>query len=686
MKPAIRPLALAVGVACAGMAQAQQQSAQPPVTQLESITVSASPFGQTTQQMTTPTDVLGGNSFIMGRQGGLGDALGGLAGVRSDTFGAGASRPVIRGQTAPRVSVVSDGSEVMDASRISPDHVVDVEPMLAERLEVLRGPATLLYGGGAIGGVVNVIDNKIPTRLPQNGIEGSVDVRGSTGDKARTGAFSLTAGAGRVAIHAEGVKRRTDDYRVPKWEEAKLDNSFDDTARGSVGVSFLGDDGFIGLAYTHTDREYGIPGHEHSDEHCETNGGNTLICHSHGGGGGGHSHDHEPVWIESESKRLDLRGEYRLPAAGIERIRVRSGWTDYKHDEFEDGNAETSFKNRGFDTRVEAEHREIAGWRGVVGVQGARSTFSTTGEEAFMPRSRTTSSGLFVLESYQLDNWRFDLGVRHDRKSVNPDGGLRKRSFNATSFSGATIVDLTPAYSVSLNLSNTHRLPETQELYANAQASGVYTDVVHMATNTIERGNPNLNKETSRNIGLTLRKHAGDLTFSTSVFHNQVKDYIYAHTLDQDHDLRLVEYRQHDAKFTGVEAEVDFKVMQSVSVGVFGDVVRGRLKAGNGDLPRIPAARAGVRTKFNWQNWTGDVEVSRVFRQNRIADFEERTGGYNMVNMGVAYNLRMGPADLSVYLRGTNLFNTLALNHASYLAHTAPLPGRRVMLGVRADF
>jgi len=675
MKPAIRPLALAVGMACAGLAQAQQQGVPAPVTQLESITVSASPFGQTTQQMTTPTDVLGGNSFIMGRQGGLGDALGGLPGVRSDTFGAGASRPVIRGQTAPRVSVVSDGSEVMDASRISPDHVVDVEPMLAERLEVLRGPATLLYGGGAIGGVVNVIDNKIPTRLPGNGIEGSVDVRGSTGDKARTGAFNLTAGAGNVAIHAEGVKRRTDDYRVPDWEESRLANSFDDTARGSFGVSFLGDDGFIGLAYTHTDREYGIPGHEHLE--CHPHSSTTLGCHSHGG----HGHDHEPVWIESESKRLDLRGEYRLPAAsGIERIRVRSGWTDYKHEEIDSGTVETTFKNRGFDTRVEAEHAPIAGWRGVVGVQAARSTFNAQGSEAFLPRSRTTSAGLFMLESYQLDDWRFDVGVRHDRKSVTPDGDQRKRSFNATSFSGATILDLTPAYALSLTLSHTHRLPDMQELYANAWDGG------HVATRTHEFGNPNLNKETSRNVGVTLRKHAGDLTFSGSVFHNQVKDYIYAHTLHRVNDERLIEYRQHDAKFTGVEAEVDYRIARSVSVGVFGDVVRGRLKDGDGDLPRIPAARAGVRTKVNWQNWSGDVEVYRVFRQNRIADFEERTGGYNMVNMGVAYNLRLGPSDISVYLRGTNLFNTLALNHTSYLAHTAPLPGRRVMLGVRADF
>jgi len=670
MKPAIRPLTLAVGMACAAMAQAQN------IAQLEPVTVSASPFGQTTQQMTTPTDVLGGDSLIMNRRGGLGDTLDGLPGVRSDTFGAGASRPVIRGQTAPRVSVVSDGSEVMDASRISPDHVVDVEPMLSERLEVLRGPATLLYGGGAIGGVVNVIDNKIPTRMPENGVEGSVDVRGSTGDKAREGAAGITAGVGNnIALHFEGMKRRTDNYRVPKWEEKKLANSFDDTLRGSFGVSLIGDDGYIGLAYTHTDREYGIPGHEELECHAHVASG-TLGCHGHGGHS--HDHDHGVVYVDSDSERFDLRAEYRQPMAGLERIRVRSGWTDYEHKEIENGTAQTTFTNRGFDARVEAEHVEVAGWRGVVGMQTARNSFDNFGAEKFLPRSRTTSTGLFVLESYQLGDWRFDVGMRHDRKSVKPDSNVRKRSFNATSFSGATIWDLTPAYALSLSLSHTHRLPDTQELYANGGE--------HLATSTHEIGNPNLSKETSRNIGLTLRKHAGDLTFSGSVFHNTVNDYIYAHTLDKHGNERLIEYRQHDAKFTGVEAEVDYRITRNVSVGAFGDVVRGRLTNNNGDLPRIPAARAGARTKVNWQNWSGDVEVYRVFQQSRIADFEERTKGYNMVNMGVAYNLRLGPSDISVYLRGTNLFNKLALNHTSFIAHKAPLPGRRVMLGVRADF
>ena len=375
---------------------------------------------------------------------------------------------------------------------------------------------------------------------------------------------------------------------------------------------------------------------------------------------------------------MDVRGEYRQPFAGIERVRLRGGWTDYRHDEIEAGVVGTTFKNRGYDMRVEAEHARLGNWRGVAGVQTARSDFSALGEEAFLPETRTNSTGIFLLETYQpSDAWRFELGARHDWKSVTPRNGQPKASFNATSVSGAAIWSLTPAYALSLSLSHSHRLPNAQELYA---------DGVHLATNTYERGDPSLGKETSNNIDLTLRKHAGDLTFAVSLFHNRVKNYIYAETVDQVEDFRLIDYRQHDAQFTGMEGRVDYAFNRHFTLGVFGDVVRGKLSGGEGNLPRIPAARAGVRGKVKWGNWAGDVELYRVFHQNRIASYEQETPGYNMMNLGVSYADSMGGVDYMVYLRASNLFNQLALNHSSFLSHVAPLPGRRVTLGVRMDF
>ncbi|WP_088146420.1 TonB-dependent receptor domain-containing protein [Achromobacter denitrificans] len=650
---------------------------------LAPITVSANPLGLDLNSTTLPASVLEGDALIEQRTGTLGETLKNLPGVNSDTFGAGASRPVIRGQTAPRVKVLSDGSEVMDASGISPDHAVTVEPLLAERIEVLRGPATLLYGGGAIGGVVNVVDKKVPTAVPEKGVEAEAELRGATGTKERSGAVGITAGEGQFAVRVEGMKRRSSDYDVPDWPGGKLEGSYSESTQGSVGMSWITPRGYVGLAFTHLESEYGLPGHNHEYEGCHPHG-THLHCgghdHDHGDEEAGHDHEHEHggvPYVKLRSNRVDLRAEYQDPFAGFERIRLRGGLTDYQHDEIEGGEVGTRFKNKGYDLRLELQHKPIAGWRGVVGLQNAYSDFRADGEEAFLPRSKTRSNGLFVLEEYQLNDWRFELGARQDWQRISPSGGAPRSSLSGTSFSAAAIWDFAPQYSVALSLSRSQRLPTAQELYA---------DGVHLATNTYELGNADLGRETSHNIDLTLRKHSGDTTFSASVFHNRVKNYIYADTLDRYEDFRLIEYAQRDAEFTGVEGELRHQFTPVFSAAVFGDYVRGKLTGGDGNLPRIPAARAGVRGNFKWEQWSGGVEYARVFAQKDIADYEDTTPGYNMVNAVVAYRGQYGATGYEVYLRGTNLLNKLAYNHASFISSVAPLPGRSVLLGVRMTY
>ncbi|UIP21385.1 TonB-dependent receptor domain-containing protein [Achromobacter deleyi] len=667
----------------APVAQAETEAESMQTRTVAPITVSANPLGLDLNSTTLPASVLEGDALIEQRSGTLGETLKNLPGVNSDTFGGGASRPVIRGQTAPRVKVLSDGSEVMDASGISPDHAVTVEPLLAERIEVLRGPATLLYGGGAIGGVVNVVDKKIPTEVPEKGIAAEAELRGATGTKERAGAVGITAGEGQFAVRVEGMKRRTSDYDVPDWPGGKLEGSYSESTQGSVGMSWITPRGYVGLAFTHLESEYGLPGHNHEYEGCHPHG-THLHCgghdHDHEGEEADHDHDHEHggvPYVKLRSNRLDLRAEYQDPFAGFEKIRVRGGLTDYQHDEIEGGEVGTRFKNKGYDLRVELQHKPIAGWRGVVGMQNAYSDFRADGEEAFLPRSRTRSNGLFVLEEYQLKDWRFELGARQDWQRISPEGGAPRNSLSGTSLSAAAIWDFAPQYSVALSLSRSQRLPTAQELYA---------DGVHLATNTYELGNADLTRETSHNIDLTLRKHSGDTTFSASVFHNRVKNYIYADTLDRYENFRLIEYTQRDAEFTGVEGELRHQFTPVFSAAVFGDYVRGKLTGGDGNLPRIPAARAGVRGNVKWEQWSGGVEYARVFAQKDIADYEESTPGYNMVNAVVAYRGQYGATGYEVYLRGTNLLNKLAYNHASFISSVAPLPGRSVMLGVRMTY
>jgi iron complex outermembrane receptor protein len=678
-KGGLKPLACAL-ILAAPAVPAQTGTETASARTLAPITVSANPLGLDLNSTTLPASVLEGDALIEQRTGTLGETLKNLPGVNSDTFGAGASRPVIRGQTAPRVKVLSDGSEVMDASGISPDHAVTVEPLLAERIEVLRGPATLLYGGGAIGGVVNVVDKKVPTAVPEKGIEAEAELRGATGTKERSGAVGITAGQGQFAVRVEGMKRRTSDYDVPDWPGGKLEGSYSESSQGSVGMSWITPRGYVGLAFTHLESEYGLPGHNHEYEGCHPHG-THLHCGGHDHDDGdeeeGHDHDHEHggvPYVKLRSNRLDLRAEYQDPFAGFEKIRLRGGLTDYQHDEIEGGEVGTRFKNKGYDLRLELQHKPIAGWRGVIGLQNAYSDFSADGEEAFLPRSKTRSNGLFVLEEYQLNDWRFELGARQDWQRISPSGGAPRSSLSGTSFSAAAIWDFAPQYSVALSLSRSQRLPTAQELYA---------DGVHIATNTYELGNPDLGRETSHNIDLTLRKHSGDTTFSASVFHNRVKNYIYANTLDRYEDFRLIEYAQRDAEFTGVEGELRHQFTPVFSAAVFGDYVRGKLTGGDGNLPRIPAARAGLRGNVKWGQWSGGVEYARVFSQKDIAAYEDSTPGYNMVNAVVAYRGQYGATGYEVYLRGTNLLNKLAYNHASGWYSGAPVPGRRGVIGVR---
>ena len=691
-----RPLALALSMAVAPVVYAQSvPSADVTDTTdtLAPITVSANPLGLDINSMALPALVLEDDELMTRRQGTLGDTLNGLPGIHSDTFGGGASRPVIRGQTAPRVKVLADGSELMDASTISPDHAVTTEPLLAQRIEVLRGPAALLYGGGAIGGVVNVLDNRIPMAIPERGVEAEAEIRGATGTNERAGAVGITAGTGQFAVRVEGMKRRSDDYEVPDWDSRELAGSYSESSQGSLGLSWVTPRGYVGMAFTYLDSKYGLPGHNHEYEGCHPHGSH-LHCgghddhdhedehgHEHGHDEHDHGHEHgdeDPPYVKLRSKRIDVRAEYAEPFAGFEKIRFRGGLTEYQHQEIEDGEVGTTFKNRGYDARLELAHKPLYGWRGVIGLHNSFSNFSAEGEEAFLPRSDTRATGVFLLEEYRLGDWRFEVGARQDWQRISPDGGHEHASHSGTSLSAAAIWDFAPQYSLALSLSRSQRLPNAQELYA---------DGVHLATNTYEIGNANLNKETSHNIDLTLRKVKGDTTFSVSAFHNRVKNYIYADTLDQFEDFRLIEYAQHDAEFTGIEGEVRHQFNKVFSAGVFGDYVRGKLTGGDGNLPRIPAARAGVRVNAKWQQWSGGVEYAHVFRQNQIASYESSTSGYDMLNAVVSYRGALGAdAAYEVYLRGTNLLDQLAYNHASFISKSAPLAGRSVLLGVRVTY
>lgn len=665
---------------------------------LETVRVSASAVNEDPQNLAASYSVLGGQALFERSQSTLGDTLNALPGVSSDTFGGGASRPVIRGQTAPRVAVLSDSAVLVDASDISPDHAVTAEPLLIERIEVLRGPATLLYGGGAIGGIVNLLDKKIPAALPKGRVESSVGLRTSSVAKEKAGAFEMTAqAADHLVFHAEAMARDADDYRARGTDESHVDGTFCESQNASLGVSWVSGRGFIGLAYSYRDDRYGIPGHSHEYEGCHPHG-SALHCGSHDDGPGGeHDHEHEhgneaAPEISLLSKRIDLRGQLDAPFAGVERIRVRASYTDYRHHELEQEEIATTFLNDGYEARVEVQHAPVGRLRGVVGFQYADTEFGAVGAEAFLPTVQSRALGVFAVEHVELgERWHFELGARQEWQKHEPiDDPRRRPEFDdsATSVSAAAIWEFVPDYSLTLTVTRSERLPHAQELYARG---------IHLATNTYECGlmrhpltcggvenNANVATEMSNNVELTLKKLLGEVTFSLGAFRNDTGDYIYARTLDQFEDFRLIKYTQDDATFTGVEAEATYRVSDAFSATVFGDYVRAELDGG-GNLPRIPGARYGTRLNAQVQALAGELEYHRVNEQNDIADFEAVTPGYDMLNLTLSFSPQR-QSGYVVYLRGSNLLDEIVWNHASYLAHVVPLPGRGVTAGIRLSF
>ncbi len=668
------------------------QSAPPSgsaVAKVDDVIVTADPLNRSGDQVVSSVAVLSGDNLVHRREATLGDTLNGLPGVSSDTFGGGASRPVIRGQTAPRVKVLSSGSALLDASEVSPDHAIGGETLLLQGVEILRGPSALLYGGGAIGGAVNLIDRKIPTAIPPRGGEGAAEVRIGSADNEEAAVAGLTAGGNGFAVRIEAARRKTDDYRVPDWSEKRLDGSANDSRTATLGASWIGSRGYLGVAYTQQNSTYGLPGHSHEYESCHPHG-THLHCgghgHNHDEDGHDHDHDHEhghghAPTVDLVSRRTDVRGELRDPFAGVERIRFRGGYTDYAHDERDDGQITTTFTNRGYDARVEVQHAPIGRVRGVIGGQVARSDFAAEGLESFIRPSRTETSALFVLETFDAGAWTFEGAVRQEWQKTGARGDVAvasrpDRDFQPFSASIGANWRFAPDYVLSLSAARSQRAPNIQELYARG---------VHLATNTYELGSVDLKTESVVSLEAGIKKTQGQTTFGVSAYRYAYDGYIYADTLDRFEDFRLIRYAQHDATFTGLEAEATHRFLPNLSATVFGDYVRAELDDG-GDLPRIPAGRLGARTDMIQGPWSGSVEYVRVFEQDRVASYETTTPGYNMVNATAAYDFDLGPTEAQIYVRGTNLLNELAFNHASFISDLAPLRGRNLVLGLRARF
>ena len=656
-------------------------------TTLDTIRIKAHPLEQTSKDFAVADTVVDQKRLAQGAVT-IGEALSGETGISSNQFGAGSSRPVIRGQDGPRIKILQNSSENIDVSTLSPDHAVTVDPALAKQVEVIRGPSTLLFGAGTVGGLVNVTDSKLPTAMPEKGYEGNVGLRYNTGSDEKLATAGVTLGLGdQVALRVEGLKREANDYIAPDYvhegeKERRVDNTFAKGQTVNVGLSWIYDRGFTGISYSNRQDQYGLPGHSHEYESCHLHG-LSLHCGEHDHDEDEHDdHDHDHAheagpWIDLKSERYDVRTELDDPFAGFKKLRAQASYTDYQHDEIEEDTISTRFKNKGYDGRLELVHNPLGAWEGVIGTQYGQQKLELTGEEAFLAPNTTKKWSVFALEHAQLNDVHVELAARADQQKIDIDDSSKK-DFDGSAFSvsGAANWEFAPNYKLSLVTSHQERLPLAQELYA---------DGGHFATNTYELGNDQLSKEKSNNVELGFHYDDNTFDYHVHVYHNWFDDYIYAQTLDRYKDFRLVQYAQDKAKFYGAEAEAGYQISPIYKLSVFGDYVRGKID--NDNAPRVPAGRLGTKLNADFDDhWSGSAEYYHVFQQDKIAAYETDSQSYNMLNLGVAYSGNYSNvSDYRVFLNANNLLDDQVYQHASFLS-TIPQVGRNFSVGVNFNF
>ena len=656
-------------------------------TTLDTIRIKAHPLEQTSKDFAVADTVVDQKRLAQGAVT-IGEALSGETGISSNQFGAGSSRPVIRGQDGPRIKILQNSSENIDVSTLSPDHAVTVDPALAKQVEVIRGPSTLLFGAGTVGGLVNVTDSKLPTALPEKGYEANVGLRYNTGSDEKLATAGVTLGLGdQVALRVEGLKREANDYIAPDYvhegeKERRVDNTFAKGQTVNVGLSWIYDRGFTGISYSNRQDQYGLPGHSHEYESCHLHG-LSLHCGEHDHDEDEHDdHDHDHAheagpWIDLKSERYDVRTELDDPFAGFKKLRAQASYTDYQHDEIEEDTISTRFKNKGYDGRLELVHNPLGAWEGVIGTQYGQQKLELTGEEAFLAPNTTKKWSVFALEHAQLNDVHVELAARVDQQKIDIDDSSKK-DFDGSAFSvsGAANWEFAPNYKLSLVTSHQERLPLAQELYA---------DGGHFATNTYELGNDQLSKEKSNNVELGFHYDDNTFDYHVHVYHNWFDDYIYAQTLDRYKDFRLVQYAQDKAKFYGAEAEAGYQISPIYKLSVFGDYVRGKID--NDNAPRVPAGRLGTKLNADFDDhWSGSAEYYHVFQQDKIAAYETDSQSYNMLNLGVAYSGNYSNvSDYRVFLNANNLLDDQVYQHASFLS-TIPQVGRNFSVGVNFSF
>ncbi len=642
---------------------------------LNPVAVTGNPLGVGSDELVVPVSVLNGRELSLRRESTLGETLNGIPGVTATQFGPNASRPVIRGLDAERVRIMQNGVGILDASSLSFDHAVGVDPLIIEQIDVVRGPAALLYGGSAMGGVVNAIDHRIPTESLE-GIIGRAEARFGGANDQRNGAAVIDIGNGQFAMHIDAFKRKTNDLNIPGYAVSRRKSETDGTPRenngrlvnsdaesdgGALGASLTFDNGYIGASFSTLDNNYGVVAEE-------------------------------DVRIDMKSDRWDLASEFTDLGTMIHRVKFRVAHTDYEHSELEGSEVGTTFKNRGLEGTFEAGHAPIAGLNGVIGYQFSNTNFEALGEEAFVPNVNTQNKAIYLYEELPLGGnekapHKITFGGRLGHTQVDSKdsanfGPGQNNSFNPNSFALGGLYSINNNWSLTGNLSHNERAPAYFELYA---------DGAHVATGQFEVGDSNLSKERSNGIDAQIRWKDAKNSFSLGAYYTRFSNFIGLFNSGRDIQVEPGEFLPEaefiavPATFKGIEAEGKFNLTSNLDWTVRGDYVHAKDRRNNDYLPRISPLRLGTGLQYQQNGFSARFDVLHAFAQNNTADNELKTDSYTNLSALVAYKLPI-KFHMEVFAKANNLLNEEIREHASFLKDISPSGERSLLIGARADF
>jgi iron complex outermembrane receptor protein len=655
--------------------------------------VVTAPFARDRKLMATAVTVLQGDALQLQQRSTIGETLARQPGVSASFFGPNASRPILRGLDNERVRVLTDGIGSFDVSNTSVDHAVAVNPLLADRVEILRGPAALLFGSGAIGGVVNMRDLRIPNEVPDGGphVDAAAGIASAARERNIAAAVNAPLGGGFVA-HVDGSFFESDNYRSGGFVFSKelrdaaraeggeaaekagavgrVDNSGARRWDVAGGLAWIGQNGAnFGVALSHLENSYGVPnglelGHDEEHEGEESHEG------------------HEDITLDMRQTRVDARGAVPLGGA-FKEVRMRAGWANYRHDEIEaDGAIGTSFFNKSWEARLELVQAQRGGWQGATGVQYFSRNFRAVGEEAYIPANETRQFGLFTLQEFDLGALRLEAGARYEHADVRSADVGRQRRFDSVSVSAGGSVDLGSGFRLALSAARTERAPAAEELFANG---------AHAATRAFEIGNPDFRTERQLGGEAVLRGRGAGWRVELTGFFNRFDNYIFLNpTGDEADELPIFQYNQADARFYGFEIDGGVTLAQwgatrLEATGLL-DYTHADILAGGGAVPRIPPLRMIAGLDATGGVVGGRVEMEHVRAQRHLAAFETGTPSWTMVNASLSWKPMGADTATTLIVQANNIFDVEARRHASFLKDVAPLFGRDIRVSLRVAF